>query len=288
MRLSTTLDNIYSKIGYENSIKLLKEVGFDAFDMPFFGMAYDKKHPMNGDNYLEFAKEIRSYADKYGLPCNQAHAPFGSSNGDPEFDKYRFDQLVRSMEGASVMGADVIVIHPKQHLKYSLHAEELKQMNIEFYKSLVPYCEKFGIKVAVENMWQYEEGVGVVDSTCSQAREFCEYVDAINSPWVIACLDVGHVVITGEDMDKIITSLGSRLQALHVHDNDRVNDTHTLPYTLKIDFDGFATSLGKIGYEHDFTFEAASFLARFPKELLPSALRLMHDTGRHIMSLIKK
>ena len=53
-------------------------------------------------------------------------------------------------------------------------------MNVEFYKSLIPYCEKFGIKVACENMWQNNSASGAItDSTCSRAWEFCKYIDAV-------------------------------------------------------------------------------------------------------------
>ena len=57
------------------------------------------------------------------------------------------------------MGVKLIVVHPKQHLPYleGNNAEILKQLNLEFYNSLIPDCEKYGIKIATENMWQMDE-----------------------------------------------------------------------------------------------------------------------------------
>ena len=50
---------------------------------------------------------------------------------------------------------------------------------MKFYKSLIPYCEEYGIKVAVENMWQYP---GMIShSTCSRPEEFIRYIDELDS-----------------------------------------------------------------------------------------------------------
>ncbi len=285
MLLSTTIEALDKKIGQEAAIKLLAETGFDAYDMSFMYFNGDFDFELD-DAFMSRMRGLRKFADSLGIVCNQAHAPFHTSYGDEVKDKKRYGQIVKSIEAASILGAKIIVVHPIQHLKYSENVETLREMNIEFYKSLVPYCEKFGIKVATENMWQYDGHI--VDSTCSKPEEFCDYVDSIGSEWIVACLDLGHVPLVDTDMVDMIHKLGNRLCALHVHDNDLKNDSHTLPFTMKMDFDIITNALSDINYKGDFTYEAGSFFNRMPNELLPSTLRLMHDVGRYLMSRIEK
>ena len=136
-------------------------------------------------------------------------------------------------------------------------------MNVEFYKSLIPYCEKFGIKVACENMWQWNNGnKAPSDSTCSRAWEFNKYLDAIDSEWIVGCLDVGHAFLVNEDIPAFIRGAAPRLKALHVHDTDYRSDKHTAPFMEKIDFEAFSdcSKLEKIQLPNTLkTIEAKAF-----------------------------
>ena len=86
---------------------------------------------------------------------------------------------------------------------------------MEFYRSLIPYCEEYNIKVALENMWQYPRTIS--HSTCSRPAEFVKYMDELNNPCFVACLDVGHAMLVKEKPDDMIRALGGqRLQALHM------------------------------------------------------------------------
>ena len=292
MILSTNTSYLSRKFGHEKAIEMLAKAGFDAYDMSFFDNVNPETNGFFSDNYREYAKSLREFADKVGIVCNQAHAPFGSSFGEEEKDKKRFDEIVRSMECAAILGAEAIVVHPCQHLTYEEdgNPELLREINMDFYKRLIPYAEKFGIKIACENMWQWSDRFSkVMPSTCANAEEFVDYVDDVGSEWLVACLDIGHTVLVGERNERMIHMLGKeRLKALHVHDVDGHSDLHTLPYLSKIDWNSTMGALRDIGYDGDFTFEAGTFLVKMPDELLPAALRFMCETGRHLISLIEK
>ncbi len=289
MLVSAPIELLDTRLGEREAIMLLKEAGFKAFDMSLFLM----KNPDNGyytdDDYFERATALREYIDKIGMVCNQSHAPFPSSFGD-ERDEWMFKRIVAAMEIASILGAKVIVVHPKQHLSYAEHAAELFDMNVEFYKKLIPYAEKFGIKIATENMWQTNNGSKIPsDSVCSRAWEFCKLIDAVGSPWLVGCLDIGHVSLMGADIVQFIKKMGNRrLCALHVHDTDLVHDCHTIPFTQKIDFAPVMQALGEIDYQGDLTFEANAIFKKYPTELYTSVARLMCDTGNYLASLIEK
>lgn len=290
MILSTSIFHICEKVSVREAIKMVRAAGFDAYDMGLFEMYKNEDSIFNSDRYLQEAKSIRAYADQLGIVCNQAHAPFPSSRGDDERDPIIFQKIVRSMEIASALGAGIIVVHPKQHLTYADHAEELFRINVQFYQSLIPYCEKFGIRVATENMWQRNPASNAItDSTCSRSLEFNKYIDALNSEWITGCLDIGHVSLVTDKLVDFIHDMGrERLQALHVHDTDFIRDRHNLPFAEDIDFHAVAKALGEIDYQGDLTFEIDRFFKKAPVELLPAACRYACEVGRFLISEIEK
>ncbi len=290
MLLSTQTSRLQSKFGYKKAFEILKNAGFDAFDLSLF-------HPLNENDELykedfrEYAKELKQYADSIGIVCNQSHAPFPSSTADRAQDKPIYDSIIHAMEIASILGAKYIIVHPKQHLPYRANEKVLKEINIEFYKSLIPYCEKFDINVAVENMWQMNP-IGnhtIVNSTCARVEEFCEYIDEINSERIGGCLDTGHVSLCGEDMSVMIRGLdGKRLKALHVHDTDGFRDLHTLPFTAKNDYALIMKLLKEINYDGDLTFEADQFYANFPTDIYPDVAHFMQIVGRQLIKMFNE
>mgnify|MGYP004461870271 CR=1 FL=1 len=283
MRISTQTSRLIANYTFEEMIDILAEAGYDAIDFSLHAVK----------NLAEIKPEVfgelRKRAEDKGMCFNQAHAPFHSSYVDEEQTKTRFNEIVIAMERAAVLGAEYIIVHPCQHLPYIEQGvpERLFEINMDFYNRLKPYCEEFGIKVAVENMWQHYGGSSkIMHSTCSRAAEHIRYVDNLDSKWFTACLDIGHAFLVSENPADSIRALGSeRLGALHVHDVDGIHDSHTIPYFGVIDWDDVMSALAEIGYKGDLTFEADSFMDRKPKELIPECEKLMAQTGRN---LIKK
>ena len=137
--------------------------------------------------------------------------------------------------------------------------------------------------IAIENMWQRNlYSKHIVSSVCSSPYELRDYVDDCNAvePVFTACLDIGHCLLTGHDPANSIRVLGDRLGALHVHDVDGRNDSHTCPMTMKVDFPAVVEALWEIGYQGEFTLEADQFFNRFPVEQYGFALRHMASVSR--------
>ncbi len=287
MKTSTQTDLIANRIGLENTLRLYKEAGFDCYDLSLFDMLKDDC-VFNSPAYLDKAKRIRAFADSLGLPCNQAHAPFPSSKTDipenAEFNAVIIERIVRAMEIASVLGAKAIVVHPKHEVFYLQNQSALKEKNVAFYRSLEPYAKKFGIKVAVENMWQRNPiGGHIVDSACARPEDFIEMMDALNPEYFVACLDIGHAVLCSHDPADFIRALGhNRLHALHVHDVDGIADLHTMPFLEKVDFLSVADALKEIDYDGEITLEANNFYRNMPAEVYPEAVRMMAAAARFI------
>ncbi len=284
MKLSSTTDHLQKTFGLQKSVEILAAAGYDAIDFSQFD-----KSVYESDFGKDYYTEIRKFAESKGVYFNQSHAPFASSFQDEEKTKKRFKEIVESIKRASYLGVQNIIVHPCQHLVYDAEGnpEKLFEYNMDFYKKLIPYCEEYEIKVALENMWQY---TGYINhSTCSRPDEFIKYIDTLNNDCFVACLDIGHAALVREDPDLFVKKLGNkRLKCLHVHDVDGINDSHTLPYYGKINWEKVMKALAEIDYKGDLTFEAdGGFMGEKPEILLPDCAVLMQKTGRQLISVFE-
>ena len=200
------------------------------------------------------------------------------------------ERIRRSVEVASIMGVQHIVVHPKHHLPYLSHRGELWQMNVDYFTSLIPLCEEFGIHICAENMWQRDEYRQVIrESICAAPEEFAALLDAVDSPWITGCLDIGHCALVGIDPCHAIRILGpDRIAALHVHDVDYVQDRHMLPFTESLDWISIMGELAGIGFEGNLTFEADQFLAKLPPQLREDGAAFMVKVGRFLIGLFEE
>jgi len=290
MRLSVNTNPYHEKGFSDNEIvDLIASAGFDAIDFSFFDECYYNEQTDCEEFKCHFLA-LRKRAEEKGLVFNQAHAPFPTGSTDKQEEEKIFWDVVRSMRNASYLGVETIVVHPRTHLRYANDnaPELLFEQNMEFYHSLIPYCEKYKIKVAVENMWGCYVGRKINHHVCSRPNEFIRYVDTLDSEWIVGCLDVGHACLVCEEPADMIRKLGTkRLQALHIHDVDGLSDQHTLPYLGIIEWEKVMTALKEIRYQGDFTFETDGFFRNAPKSLVFSATKHLEKTGRYLMEMIE-
>ena len=278
MLLSTETNSIIKRFGEEKTFEMLKKTGFDACDFSF----YNKGVELLGDNYMENARKTKALLSKAGLLCNQAHAPFEIVEGEPFDVSCRgYNLVVRSIEYAAYIGAKNIIVH----LICTNNRADLYGYNREYYKSLEPYAEKFGIKIAVEN--DFERRGGKVLPVLNYPEEYGEFIEKLNSEWFVGCIDIGHAAMFSDPAEFVLKTNGSLIKALHVHDNDRIEDLHLFPLTGYINWYSLCDALKKVNYTGDFTFEAIKSFDRLPNELIEDTLTYLAKMGRYLMNLIK-
>ena len=279
------------RFGYEKGFALFKEAGFDACDVSLDNMRLHE-HPLRGADYEKEAQRIRRAADNAGIIIHQTHAPFSYPLDIWEKSEQLMPILRRSLEISAIFGAEVDVIHPYHHPVYMGHEDEMFEKNMEYYGALLPAAEAAGVKIGVENMFQTDPRRGyIVHDTCSAIYDFLRYIDTLNSPYAVACLDVGHVVVVRQQDEPadFIRALGhNRLQALHIHDNDYKNDQHKLPYEGLIDWNAVTQALGEIDYQGYFTYETGGNVPQMEDEFIPVGLKYMADVARHMAAKIDR
>ncbi len=295
MKLSNTIGYLVGRYGWEKAIQIMAQSGYDAVDANLCGLISESSDGgfWAKDVYIENAKKVRKYLDDNNISCTQIHTPFMFSNKtwNESFEEVCMPYTIRSMEIAELLGADICVVHPLHHFVYQGHEEEIFEKNLDFYTRLAKEARRIGVRVAAENMWQRDPKRNCIcHDTCSQAEEFVRYIDEINDPAVVACLDVGHVELiqradTAADM---IRALGhDRLQSLHIHDNDYRGDQHQMPFSGKMDWMSICKALGEIDYQGDFTYEVGgAFYGNVPDGFMVEANTYSAKIGKYLMSVI--
>ncbi len=283
MKLSIDLNCVRRHFGEKEALRIIKEVGFDSVDYSYFYLS-DVEHEMIlGEGHLSHAKEIRCYLDELGLTCNQAHAPFTMTPENCGFDESNsyFREIVRAMESAAVLGADCIVVHPLRPQP----DKTIFEINHEMYKSLEPYAKKFGIRIAIENLFGMSaDAQGKKYHRFERPELMTEMLGSLSEDSFVCCLDVGHALLTGIQPGDYVRGMDKRtLKALHIHDNGGETDDHTLPTLGKIDWEALTSALDEIGYDGAITFELTGFFKNMPKEVVIDALRLVVSMG-HCMA----
>ena len=278
MKTSTEIASISKHVGEERAVELVAKAGFDAWDFSMFDMArYDWKnkcllessHPLHLDNYAAFAKKLRQIGLDNGIECNQSHAPF------PVYCKAIRDYMKRAIECTAIAGGKICVIHPDNNKS----AEE----NAQMYLELLPFAKEHGVKMATENMWNWDSKTDCASAAaCSHHDDFLAHIKAVNDPYLVACLDIGHAEMRGLDTSarQMILTLGEHLGALHLHDNDLHHDSHQIPGSMNIDFADVVSALKTVGYKGEFTLEADTYLSAYTPENVFDGVKKMAEAAR--------
>lgn len=274
-KISTTTEGFYSYGTLEEIVLLLKNSGFTAYDCSMVnGKGYNDL--IASENYADRARALRVYSDEIDFPCNQTHAPFPSARvGDEKYNAEISGKLIRALEVSGILGAKVCVVHPCNYYTAEENARKV-------YLPLAPYARKFGVKIGVENMWNFSEK-GICDAACSSPESFTAHMKLLPEDVFVANLDIGHAELKGlgTSAPEMIRALGGYFQAIHLHDVNFYEDSHTLPFVEKIDFSAVIEAMKEVRYAGDITLEAIRFAEKMPKELMPAAAKFMAEVAAY-------
>ncbi len=303
MKISVQTHTVTDVIGIDAGFAAIRAAGFDAVDLDL-ALSYNwddlqkgiKSHNFDDDKIYPYADEMKAAAEKYGIEFGQAHAPAPLYVArSAESSKNVQNDVRKCVEVCGYVGCPRLVVHPiyDGSTRFpSLTKEQEYKMNMEFYSSLIPLLKEHKVVCCLENMWAQDwKSKKIYASACSDINETIRYIDELNAMagerLFGFCLDVGHLLLVGQDPCYWIECLGDRLEALHTHDNDGVDDGHTVPYLGCANWDRFVLGLRKIGFKGNLSFETEKFNMLFPKELIPAALNLTSAIGKYLAGRIE-
>ena len=296
----TDLDQLYG---------MIRAAGIDGVDFSFESGTFNAKNGYVDNFYKQDMETLKSIFSRFkdalhrnGLVVGQTHAPFPSYKFGTEneaYNVYIIEAIKKSIELTAFLGGKYIIVHPVS-FPVPLSYEQEKAVNMGIYTQLIETAKAFGIKICLENMWlRRGPGACIYAGSCADAEEVCEYVDALNE---IAgeeifsyCFDIGHANLCGKNMQSTIRRLGHRLQTLHIHDTNKIDDIHTIPYsfcapggTTVTDWQGMLAGLRDIGYSGFLNFEAMIAFRCYPEPLHPALCQMFGAIGRYFSSEIEK
>lgn len=277
------------RFGDIKSIELIAQAGFDAVDYCMSGL-FQKDGKLKTDEYKDYAALLVETAKKNGVYFNQGHAVFQIPDSAADGHKALIDINKRAIEVASLMGMKTLVIHPVSLGQYIGREDIVFEENMKYFQALLPCAEKYGVKLACENAWCWDDRIKIIrGSVCANPFEHAKYVDEMDSEMFVACLDVGHCSLSGREAQDCIRVLGDRLQALHIHDNDYRDDMHTLPGLCEMNWEEITKALADIKYKGDFTLETDRFFDSLEtEEETVLGLKLSELIGRKLIRKIEK
>ena len=165
---------------------------------------------------------------------------------DPLIREVSEKRYYQSLELACEFGAKTVVFHTcfNNLLKHHEYRQMYFQRNIEFFHEFIPYFEKEGITVTLENV--HEPDWELIRSI----------VGAINSPFFKATIDIGHCNLHSDyPVSEWIKNYGIMLHHMHFHNNFKDEDAHDSLLSGSIDIEPIIQTLKSIELYPQITFE---------------------------------
>ena len=276
MKIGTSM---FSRYG-DNAYIKVKEAGFDYVD---FEMSGDQNlvYTLSPDETDALMLKHKALAEEAGIVINQVHGPwrYPPEDSTPENRAERLDKMQRSIRWTSLLGCKYWVIHPI--MPFGTHdieigkEKETWELNLEFFRALLPTAKEYGITICFENM-------PMLDFSLAKPADILRFVEEINDDCFQVCLDTGHVTVFKElSIGEETRRLGKHIKVLHVHDNRMSLDMHLPPYFGKTKWDEFALALKDIGFDGVFSLELLP-PSVFPDETFDKMCSVLADVARLI------
>ena len=244
--------------GYEEALKKIKAHGYDCID---YGELADFQSPLfafSDEQWDEYLQNFRAAVQRNGLEISQMHGlwPTVGNDASPEDRAKSIEFFKREIDAAAKLGCKYLVVHPCMAYGWAGGTEqEMFDVNVDMLTKLFPDAEKNKVTLCLENM-PFQKG-----RAFSTARELKNVITAMNSPYVKACLDIGHLSAMQESAYDAIVALGKDLAVLHIHDDVFGQDRHLFPFQGRTDWQGFIRGLKEIDFQGCLSLETCVSLA---------------------------
>jgi len=218
--------------------RMVKRLG--TMDTKYIEILDDGTHDLDKKRITLLKEASKSYNLTYSL-----HAPFADVNIaspiKPLLDA-SLKRLKQSLANASAIDAKMWVFHPGQRTGIAgfYPGADFKQM-CQSIKKVYAVAEEYGINIALENLpakyW----------FLMNTPEEFQKMYKETNLPIGIT-LDLGHANLEGQ-IQPFFNLLADKIVHIHASNNDGSEDQHYGVEDGNIDYNLFAETLNKIGYD---------------------------------------
>lgn len=278
---ASTLDKTGCGRWNENTYKKLNALGFDCTDFNMCdtdSVLYCKTMAAAAE-ILQKEKEL---AREAGIEISQVHGPWRWPVKDdtPEDRQERMEKMKKSLYLTSVLGCQNWVVHPIMPFGVfdmeTNEAQKTWEMNLQFFKDLLPTAKEYGITVCLENMPMRRFSIATPEA-------ILRFVSEINDEHFRICFDTGHVAVFETlSAAKEVKRLGEKIKVLHVHDNRCGADLHLPPYFGDTDWKSFARALKEIRFTGSFSLETVP-PPHLPDDIFESTCLLFAQIAKDVI-----
>lgn len=227
----------------EDAVKMLAEDGWSNLELS----TEHAEELIDRGNILKTARELRKLAEGLKTQIGQGHMLISCNITLPDQDK-TIDLLKKWLDLFHELGIKSAVLHPGgwSLIKEGYEKDYVDEKRIYVLKPLAEYIHGSDMSICLEN----------TTGTIPDIDGLNSLIDLIDSPHIGICLDTGHLNMKGGPQGDFIRKAGSRLKALHIHDNQGKEDQHILPFSCgNINWKEVIDALRDINYQHLFNFE---------------------------------
>lgn len=226
--LAVCIQNSNKNVSVIDTINSVKSAGFKNV----FIQWYDKDLEISQQEQVEFCKEL-------GLNIIFAHLGYQNINaiweegqaGEDLVERYK-----RNIKDCSENGIKMVIMH----LTGGKKAPKYNEIGLERFRKITDFAKSLGIKVAFEN---------------TKIKGYLEYVlGNIKDENVGICFDSGHYHVHFND-EFDFKPFKNRIFAIHLHDNDKSDDLHLLPFDGTLDWKNTINKLKECNYTGPITLE---------------------------------
>ena len=231
---------------YEQGIQKMKAHGYDCMDYQDIMSCGSVLFTYSDSDFERYYRDFGACAKDAGVEIYQMHGLWPRhADGDISKTEQDIELYIKQLHAGHYMGCKRVILHPS--MPYGWAEEPCKEKAFEetakTIERLLPYAQKYGIILCVENM------PFVKTHSFSNIGEIKRLVRTFDNANIKACLDTGHLNYTQENIYETILALGDDLEALHVHDDVHRQDRHLIPFQGQIDWNGFVKGLKEIGFK---------------------------------------
>ncbi len=191
---------IKEDLSLTDKFKLVKDLGFDGVEL---NCPLDMK-----------ISDVLSAKEKAGIELpsvvNKDHWTLPLSDPDPQIRMQCIESVAKSLEEVKELGGDTVLVVPGV-VNEKVSYEQAYYNSQNSIRQLIPYAEKHGMQIALENVW---------NNFILSPVEAKRFIDEINHPLVGWYFDVGNILRYGWP-EHWIKTLNSRIMKLHVKEYSR-------------------------------------------------------------------
>ncbi len=235
-------------ISVADRILEIKKMGYDNVEiycgLPFFS-------GWNQENWIDEIHKIKRVLSEENMEA-VVHAPHYDMNlaaWNPKIRKISVEQAIKGADVASMVDADILVVHPGYMPSTKFSKEGSIKNSLESMKKISEYAKSKDIKIGIENLSAGPKAL------CVWPKELINFVEAVNKDNIGITLDVAHAnSIDGMTPIEYLEVVEKHFMHIHLSDN-RGGDSHFPIGVGNIDFRRLIKKIREKDYQGFMTLE---------------------------------